>query len=206
MFERSRVLLEEYYWLRLSEGISKPAEHMLHEVRVRLRTLQWLHARLVDLDRELERDWREKRGSDFAGSDIVKIIYTDRARPTPPDYEEAKSAFARPDELRVFLEAFYYSAHRVRDIFQDSVNELPGLSNFEAVGIRNARNHLIEHPRAPSGVLVYTFAVGGPVGPQLRPIQWSGDPPGTQDQGLHQNAKEFEEALNATLERAIAAG
>ena len=104
------------------------------------------------------------------------------------------------------MEAFYYSAHRVRDIFRDSVNELPGLSNFEAVGIRNARNHLIEHPRGHSGVLVYTFAVGGPVGPQLRPIQWSGDPPGTQDQGLHQNAKEFEEALNATLERAIAAG
>lgn len=210
MFERSRVLLEEYYYLMLSKGIPKRAEHMLHEVRVRLLTLHWLHARLVELDRKLEREYRElereSRESKQPGAaepDFVKVIYTNMARPTYPGYEAAKLPFTTPDELRLLLEAFYYSAHRVRDIFRDSAAELPGLSKFEAAGIRNVRNHLVQHPGGPSGVLVYSFAVGGPLGPQLKPITWSGDPLGTQDQGLHRNAEEFEGALNATLDRAI---
>lgn len=205
MFERSRILLEQYYCLMLSNGMSKRAEHLLHEVRGRLRALHWLHARLVELDGKLQEKAREYQPPGKPAVGVLKLIFTDTGRPDCRDHKHAKLPFAACDELRLLLEAFYYSAHRVRDILQDGAAELPGLSHFEAIGVRNVRNHLIEHPSRKSGVLIFSYAAGGPVGPQLKPVRWSLDPPGTQDNGLHKNAKEFEEALDRTLERSIAA-
>lgn len=205
MFEQSRILLEQYYCLMLTKGMSRRAEHMLHEVRGRLRALQWLHHRLVDLDRRLEQEQRKQQPPGTPVPNVMKLVFTDAARPDCQTYRHAALPFALSDELRVLLEAFYYSAHRVRDIFRDSANELPGLSNFEAVGVRNVRNHLVEHPGGKSGVLVFSFAAGGPVGPQLKPVRWSLDSPGTHDEGLHKNAAEFDKSLNRILERGIEA-
>jgi len=53
--------------------------------------------------------------------------------------------------------------------------------------------------------LVYSFATGGPVGPQMKPQKWSLDALGTHDEGLHKNAKEFDEVFLATFQEALGA-
>ncbi len=204
MFERSRILLEQYYGALLNKGMSLRAKHLIHELRARLRTLQWLHSRLVDLDKQVEGEARASIPPSEAQPDVMKCVFSDGGRPHNDDFREGKVAFSSADELRALLEAFYYCAFRVRDILRDRRAVLQGLGSFEAVGIRNVRNHLIEHSDGPSGIIVSSFATGGPVGPQLKPIRWSSDPIGTNDDGLHANAAELDMALVGVLERAIA--
>src|SRR5687767_13350385 len=70
---------------------------------------------------------------------------------------------------------------------------------YQAFRASTLRNHLVEHPDGKSGVLVFSFAAGGPVGPQMKPLRWSNDPDGTLDEGLHKNAAEFREAFERTI-------
>ena len=135
----------------------------------------------------------------------VKIILHDVARPPCHSPNDALRPFTDADEVRIFLEGFYYNASRVRDLFRDSQG-LPGLKGFEAAGVRDVRNHLVEHPTRKMGVRIMSIALGGPVGPQLKPVRRSGDPPGTFDAGLHVNAREFCAALETTLTAALRAG
>jgi len=198
MFEESRLLVERYYCALLASGTaSRRAEYLLEELRGRLRALQWCHARLLELDAQIEARGR----ADITGRqpEVLKQIFTDRTPPDCDSYRHATLPFELQDEVRVLLEAFYYSAHRVRDVLRDGRRELTGIGTFEAVGVRNARNHLVEHPHKVNGVLLFSLATGGPVGPQLRPLRWSMDAPGTQDPGLHANAAEFESTFNSAL-------
>ena len=105
--------------------------------------------------------------------------------------------------MRLLLESFYYSAHRVRDILRDNDDVLPGLSSFECGGVRNVRNHLVEHPEGKSGVRIFSIKCGGPVGPQLKPIRFTLDPKGTVDEGLHANCKEFLVNLERCLQSCV---
>jgi hypothetical protein len=204
MFERSRLLLEQYYCALLSKGIiSLRAEHLLHELRGRLRTLQWLHARLIDLDQKIEAQARAELPLGQSETAVRICVFSDHGRPHCEDHREGQLPFSDADELRALLEAFYYCGFRIRDILRDGRKELGGLGAFEAVGVRNVRNHLVEHPDGVSGVIVSSFSAGGPVGPRIRPIRWSLDPPGTNDPGLHANATEFNAALESLLEAAI---
>src|SRR5207253_1827604 len=184
MFEQVRILLEKYYCTLLRKGMSLRAENLLHEVRSRLRMLEWLHQRLVSLDRDLEAEGRAQLPASAPAPDVFKQVFTDSERPDCADFRHARLSASNADELRILLEAFYYCAHRTRDIFRDSGSELPGMSAFESVGVRNVRNHLVEHPAGKEGVIVNTFAAGGPVGPELKPLRWSLDPEGTKDAGL----------------------
>src|ERR1043166_5325175 len=174
LFQRTRELLERYYCVVLRRGASPRTQFALHELRGRLRTIEWLHRRLIDLDTALVVEARTEN-PDMQKADVVKLVFTDAGRPNCNTYEQAHTPFQRSDELRVLLEAFYWSAHRVRDILRDADEAaLPGIGRFESIGVRNVRNHLIEHPDAKSGVLLFGFATGGPVGPQLKPVRWSG--------------------------------
>lgn len=203
MFEQCRASLEQYVVALRQKGMTKRADHLLQEVRARLRQLQWLHARLLQLEGELQDEGLKTLPEGHPRPDVFKQVFHEvsAAKVDPPI--QAQHPFEKSDELRVLLEAFYYSAHRVRDILRDHEPDLPGLSSFEAKGVRDVRNHLVEHPSKDKGVLVYSTACGGPVGPQLRLLRWSLDPPGTEDQGLHHNANEFEHALESCLSRAV---
>jgi hypothetical protein len=131
------------------------------------------------------------------------LIYTDAARPNCETLLHAALPPQPADELRVLLEAYYYSAHRIRDILRDNRDDLPRLSSFEAAGVRDVRNHLVEHPTKKSGVLVFSFKCGGPVGPQMKPLRWSLDEEGTHDPGLHKNTAEFLSGLALVLANAL---
>jgi hypothetical protein len=206
MFEQCRASLEQYIVALRQKTMTKRGDHLLQEVRARLRQLQWLHARLLHLERELEEEGLKTSSPEHRRPKVFKQIFHEESGTKSNPQIQAQLPFQRIDELRVLLEAFYYSAHRVRDILRDQESDLPGVPGFEAKGVRDVRNHLVEHPGRDKGVLVYSTACGGPVGPQLRLLRWSLDPPGTQDQGLHHNAKEFEHALEVCLSRAISAG
>ena len=177
------------------------AEHLLHEVRARLRRMEWTHDRMLAIEAELEANHRRTQGTD--GSTRVLLIYTDAARPNCETLLHASLPVQPADELSVLLESFFYSAHRIRDIFRDDREDFPGLSSFEAVGARDVRNHLVEHPTRRSGVLVFSLKCGGPVGPQLKPLRWSLDEAGTHDAGLHANSAEFLSNLERVLEGAM---
>lgn len=206
MFEESRLLLEKYYCLMLTRGMTKRGEHLLQEVRARLRALTWLHRRLLELDRILVSQHVKAHFPSTPGHpNNIKVVFTDNDEPDCKDHTHATQAFQMHDELRVLLESFYYTAHRIKDIIEDHKHDLPGLHKFKAKGVTDVRNHLVEHPGKvkDKGVLVSSFAAGGPTGPQLKPLKWSLDSRGVLDQGLHQNAKEFDEALRASLEGAL---
>jgi hypothetical protein len=205
MFATSRLLLEQYYCALLRLGLSARGEHLLSEARGRLRRLQWLYDRLEHLDHELDRQARAELTPDKPMPDVIKQVFADTGRPDCTAHAQASLPFSPSDEMAVLLEAFYYSAHRVRDILQDGRAELKGLGYFEAEGIRDVRNHLVEHPSRKNGVLVPSIATGGRVGPQLKPLRWSLDPQGTNDAGLYANAREFERRLDMLLSQAIAA-
>ena len=137
MFERSRLLVEQYYCALLARGASRRAEHILHEVRGRLRGLEWLHGRLIQLDRELENNQRNALPSDRPKPDVMKLVFTDAVRPDRERYTHAHAAPEPFDELRMLLEAFYYSAHRIVDVLNNGRADLPGMPGFTAVGVRD---------------------------------------------------------------------
>ncbi len=195
--------MEQYYCKLLAQTPERRAEHLLHEVRARLRQMEWAHDRMLAIESELEALQRSSRPSTASAPDRVILIYTDAARPDCQTFHHADLPAQPEDELRLLLESFYYSAHRIRDILRDNSDDLPGLSSFESVGVRDVRNHLVEHPTKKAGVLVFSFKCGGPVGPQLKPLRWSLDETGTQDAGLHKNTAEFLSNLTRAFSGAI---
>jgi hypothetical protein len=205
MFERCRVLIEQYVVALHQKGMTTRADHLLQEVRARTRQLQWVHERLLALERAWQDEELKALPLGHPRPNVFKQVFREISAAEVEPRIQAEHPFEKSDEMRVLLEAFYYSAHRVCDILNDHARELPGIAGLEAQGVRDVRNHLVEHPSRDKGVLVYSMACGGPVGPQLRLLRWSLDPPGIDDQGLHHNAKEFERALEGCLSRAVSA-
>jgi len=56
------------------------------------------------------------------------------------------------DEIQTLTEAFYYFAFRTMRMFQElpEAPGLPAMKGFDAPGVRNVRNWLVEHPENPS--------------------------------------------------------
>ena len=74
MFEQCRISLEQYVVVLRRKAITKRADHLLQEVRARLRELPWLHARLVLLARELEEEGRKAIPADSPKPHVLKKI------------------------------------------------------------------------------------------------------------------------------------
>ena len=96
------------------------------------------------------------------------------------------------EEVRFFTESFYYFGWRAREILRS----LPGLGSVDGLGLRNVRNHLLEHPEKQSKVFVESFIAGGPEGPVLKGLRLSHQADLFPDSGLYVNAAEF--FLNVT--------
>jgi hypothetical protein len=99
-------------------------------------------------------------------------------------------------------ESFYWQCGRFRNL----ARMLPGLKSFEAPGIRDVRNHLIEHPESKaSGVTINSFGWHPERGPTIkscRTVETVGVFP---DAGLLANAKNFYEELSRKLTVALRA-
>lgn len=202
MFAPCRSELEAYAAWLCGRGMSVDADHLLQEVRLRLRQLEWTYARCMELSAQLDTQARSALPPGSDPTSVLKQVFREQPVRDSNPVHQATLPFQPHDELWVLIESFYYSAHRIRDIFRDNRDALPGLHNFEAIGVRTARNHLIEHTGRTGGVLVPSIACGGPVGPQLRLLRWSRDMPGSHDPGLPANASEFTSQLLSAISRA----
>lgn len=110
-------------------------------------------------------------------------------------------------ETEFFVESFYFMAFRVSQILikkHDHIYLFPALKNFEAPGVRDVRNHLLEHPERHGGVLNQSFDVGGNDGPRLKSALGEKDMPDSMDRGLWRNVNEFAGNLEKILKEAMA--
>lgn len=100
------------------------------------------------------------------------------------------------EEIQTLTEAFYYFAFRTMRMFQElpGAPGLPATRGFDAPGVREVRNWLVEHPEFPGG----GFQMGADRGPILG-LRFDTDPKEHQDAGLYVNAMEFREKLMSRL-------
>jgi hypothetical protein len=91
------------------------------------------------------------------------------AEPSPESERAMMQArvSAPSSEVEFYAEAFYYMAFRLTKVLQ----KLPPFKSFEAPGVRDVRNHLIEHPL----VLNRNFVYGIPEGLQLKVSRSAGN-------------------------------
>ena len=121
----------------------------------------------------------------------------ERVRASPASRQRKSHASALNFELKLSTEAFYYFAAR----FIKVLNCFPELKHFEAPGVRNVRNHLIEHP----GVTDQSWGYSANTGPALKSI--GPRPPGKEnvplDAGLFVNAAELRDLLERRLRKLL---
>jgi hypothetical protein len=109
------------------------------------------------------------------------------------------SATVASDALRAFGEAFYYFAGRAAK----ALRAVPGVDlDIDPVGVRNVRNHMVEHPETVHGLRVSWWQVDCAQGLVLQPGSSVGQQ-GWSDRGLYPNAEEFIEKLLPKIESAI---
>ena len=189
LFERYRTLARQ----------KRPAEtHAMlgAEALERLEQLQFLLSRVTAIQRHV------LSGRPLSTADFLLSI---EPRPASSDTGHAiRDAFFH---VRFYTESFYYLAFRFRQILttQSRVTgsyPLPLVDGFQAVGVRDVRNHLLEHPEGrTSQRFSQDHSLGDSNGPQLKLDTTTST---HTDRGLFVNGAEFKQQLHATLSQAIA--
>src|SRR5687768_6810277 len=108
MFSACRAELEAYAtWLRAGT-LSATADHLLQEVRLRLRQLEWTFARCMALNEQFEREARAKHPPGAPQPGVIKRVFQERSVKQSDPQEQAALPFQPQDELWILLESFYY--------------------------------------------------------------------------------------------------
>lgn len=204
MYEESIRLLDEYAEALLAESPGEFDGRYVAEVRSRLRQMDFL----LDRVRQAERDSVDAMGrsravfAEFVDATPTTEIATS---PAPDALKMTSSEFGRWQraemELTTFTEAFYFFAHRARQILRKGL--VPGIKSFEVPGVRGVRNHLIEHPEKKAGVVEQSWQWDGPNGPHLKSVRSSNDAR-FRDPGLYANAQEFADQFEHRVASAMA--
>ena len=153
---------------------ANPNAGWISEANLRLAQLEWIIARVAKLQATDARLSRRR-------ADSTK------------DRQKARRRRARlGEEIRLLTEAFYYFAFRLCKIVRKTLKR-----KFDPVGVRNVRNHLIEHPIVPN----YNFAYGADLyfGPVVKP--YGSRPKPIHDEGLYRDAQEVIDQLLRLLDR-----
>ena len=72
MFQRCRTLIEDYIDALRVRGMTTRGEHLLQEARARLRQVQWIHDRLLQLEKKLQ----EENLTDKISQKILRNVKT----------------------------------------------------------------------------------------------------------------------------------
>lgn len=105
------------------------------------------------------------------------------------------------EELTLWTDCFYHIAWRAVCITASTnPKAFPGLGTITAVGIRDVRNHLIQHPQASA--LAQAWTLSAEAGPRLKPLEHRPGSKAPDDRGVFANAEEFRTTVNASLEHA----
>lgn len=169
------------------------------ELLARLRQLEWLYTKVLNLEQQLIDDWQHNHGALQPGHNVV-LVYLAKDVPDNPD-----APFTIQEELRVLAESFYHCAHRLLVILDQCARVLPGLRPISASGVRRVRNNLIEHANKKGGRPSYTFSVSNAAGIRLRSAARIDEPETYLDEGLRANAKELYSELETLFQKVFAA-
>jgi hypothetical protein len=106
------------------------------------------------------------------------------------------------ERVAFYTEAFYLFAFRAKT----AIARVPGLSDIKCDGVRNVRNHLIEHPEGgSSGIIFGGFTITSWTGPVVKGIRYAEQSDRWRDHGLYANAKEYFDNLLSMMARATEA-
>jgi len=179
------------------------------EMRERLEQLGWLVNRIQELEVRADAAASRPMAAFVEHVERVKregLDYTTTPAPEAVKYTagEARQKADADFEIKLLTEAFYYLAGRVHTLVKNKAEPLPGLKAFDPAGVRNVRNHLIEHPEGrDSRVFIVSWGRGGVEGPVLKSIRYANDTSTFRDPGLYSNAVEFRDLLEVLLHRAL---
>lgn len=105
--------------------------------------------------------------------------------------------------MRLLTESYYYFAFRLRQLVRNDIHPFRGLSKFDCIGVRDVRNHLIEHPEgASSRIFNRTFSWTKETGMQLKTGRHPEEKKTFSDPGFIFNSNEFNQNLSLALDRA----
>jgi hypothetical protein len=209
VFEATVVLLDDYYRLMDQKSRGGFVRDLAVEVRERVEQLEYLVRRV----QEAEGAMGFIQAATFEAMRARRILLDEdglewesdkypTAQMTEPDFATLEAAMF---EARLFTECFYYVAHRIRSILRSHAHPLPGLQSFEAKGVRDVRNILLEHAgQGVHDVTVPSFGFGGPDGPAVKAVRPTAQVGKHADSGLYVNAAEFRDALENALRRELA--
>ena len=204
-FSETRDLLTKF--LQQPEFKPNPGREsaLCSEVSKRLKQMSFLLSRINKLELEASKP-NEKYHQQLM--EYTKKYYAngkpimDRSKipdpPSPPPGLEKVGDIM--EEVELLTESFYYIAARARSIIRQGEAPLHVIKRFEAKGVRNVRNHLIEHSeKKRSGIVEISFGMGAEKGPVLKCIRETSTEDIFPDQGLYINAKEFKDNLESIL-------
>lgn len=209
-FQSTIDLLDAYYAAADRRMVPGFQRDLASELRDRLEQMGWLLDRIRDLERRASVPTERARLAFASHLERLARDGLDFASvPPSPDMamtaEEIRESDLAQFEMRLYSDAFYFFAGRARALVRHKANPLPGLGSFEAAGVRDVRNHLIEHPEgSASHVFALSWAWGGPQGPVLKAVRHEGQEDTFPDAGLYVNAQVFRDHLEALLTSAIA--
>ena len=163
---------------------------LFEEADVRLQQLSFLYQKVRECATEhleVQRLWLaaypHTREAD--GSDTIEV-------PAEEERKAAQLAF----QVRLYTECFYLLAGRLRELIRKGELPIPGAKLFEAAGVRDVRNKLLQHPEgSDSRVFSQSIMFGPEHGPVLKPIRDQERSGVFLDAGLDVNAAELRDEL-----------
>ena len=176
---------------------------LLSEFHGRLVKLQFAYARIAELapaSMEAAYQMAGWRVDKLTGKIIEKFDPTANRN----DMVAIDRVLRIESELFILTEWFYHTAWRLREIAHPKVCALPGLCGLEAIGVRDVRNQILQHPeKFDLNRQTQSTGVSDDAGPMLGNAFWESPAKPFNDRGLYYNALEFAENLRAKLNAAI---
>jgi len=223
MYETAGDLWQEYCKKYSAQWAGNDPRHSLSaEVGERLTQLDLILDHLksalavVAIDPERAKhdsEWVRKAQPRFARGEITEEEYFAGFSPPQVDGQSCLRAWR---EVRLFTEIFYFVAWRLLQVLNmRRPVSFPNLREIKATGIRNVRNHLIEHPENAKAAANYQQALivtdDGPV-LKTTEVLISGSPQRVSatsegvDRGLYINAEEFRSKMEQRVSEALRFG
>ena len=182
----------------------KPAGYnssLASEVAKRLKQLSFLCNKIHSYEKRIDKI--VPLGPDISLAELTRVKTTGaplQAKLLTKDFDAPRTFLF---EFGLFVESFYFVAWKICSIVKHKrTNTLPYLNTFEAIGIRNVRNCLIEHPEKEQ-VFMQSFMCGGDKGPVLKNARPASNSCKISDKGLWVNAEEFKNELEKVLRQAV---
>jgi hypothetical protein len=186
-------LLEKYFTeIVKAERLSREG-NLWEEAQERLAQLDFLLCRVKDLQ---AKHWTVMSAQADAVTSAQTPSDKERVRASAISRRRHAVALNLMFELKLSTEAFYYFAAR----FIRILNCFPQLKNFDAPGVRNVRNHLLEHSDSARDITQQDWGYSN-TGPALKST--GSRPKGKEnvpkDPGLFINADELRNRLKRRL-------